>query len=58
MFADEVDRWGYFVDDDRTAVPIHDHVAFRHRFSPQEENTRLFTIAEAVETVVKVIENN
>ena len=55
MFSEKEKEMSYFIDENRQATPMREHVMLRNHWQKPEEYVRLFTIQEAVEAVKKLI---
>lgn len=55
MLCTDTNQIGYFVDDAFLATPIRESPHLRHHWKETEETVRLFTVAEAVDSVRKLI---
>ena len=55
MFAEDEEKVGYVIDENRRATPMRQHEMLRSYWKKPEEYVRIYTIAEAVEPVRKLI---
>lgn len=55
MLSEDPSELAYFVDDTGKATPIREHHNLRQHWAQSEETVRLFTVAEAVDAVKRLI---
>jgi hypothetical protein len=55
MFAEPKEEWGYFIDDDRRAIPAREEESLRPLWRAATESVRLFTVREAVDAVAALV---
>ena len=55
MFAEHEQEFGFIVDSSKNATPIKNHPAFDNIRQASSDEVRIFTLSEAVDDVLKLI---